>query len=128
VSEPPKTKAQEVYDKVESLMADGVSRSDAFKQVAAERGIAYNSARGAYYSWTRQQNGGTPRRTRRRETTPEDAVADARRALEAAIESIDAEVAAAKVRAEETAAEARAIKEAAPARKEAIQAKLTALS
>jgi hypothetical protein len=128
VSEPPKTKAQELYERVEELVAGGMSRPDAFRQIASERGITYNSARGAYYQGRPGVDNGRPKRTRRRETTPEDAVADARRALEAAIEAIDAEVAAAEVRAKEAQAEYEAMAAAADERKEAIQAKLKALA
>ena len=34
------TKAQEVYDKVEALVASGVSKADAFKQLAGEYKLA----------------------------------------------------------------------------------------
>ncbi len=123
-----KTRAQEIHDKVERLVEGGMSRPDAFQQLATEYGLKPNSVRGAYYQGRPGQENGRPRRTRRRETTPEDAIADARRALEAAIESIDTEVAAAKTRAEEAKAEYEAMAEAAPKRKEEIQTRIDALS
>ena len=44
------TKAQEVYERVEALVASGVSKADAFRQVADEYGQPFNSMRGAYYA------------------------------------------------------------------------------
>lgn len=121
------TKAQQVYERVEAMVAEGTSRADAFKQLARELGIQVNSVRGSYYSGRPDGTGG-PKRSRRRETTPEDAVADALRVLEAAKDSIDSEVEAAKARAGEAAAEHKAMAEAAPKRKEEIQARIDALS
>ncbi len=123
-----KTRAQEIHDKVEELVAGGMSRPDAFAQLATEYGLKPNSVRGAYYQGRPGNQSGRPRRTRRRETTPEDAIADARQALESAIEAIDAEVAAAEVRAREAKAEHEAMAEASEGRKEEIRAKLAALA
>jgi hypothetical protein len=122
------TKAQEVYEKVEALMAAGTSKADAFKQLATEYGQPVNSIRGSYYQHTRPESGTTGTRTRRRETTPEDAVADARRALERAIEAIDREVEQAGERAEEAKAEYDALKASAAERKAAITKRLEALT
>jgi hypothetical protein len=121
------TKAQDVYERVEKLVAEGTSRPDAFKQLARELGIQVNSVRGSYYSGRPDGTSG-PKRSRRRETTPEDAVADALRVLEAAKDAIDTEVEAAEARAREAAAEHTAMAKAAPGRKEAIQARIDALS
>lgn len=121
------TKAQDVYERVEKLVAEGTSRPDAFKQLATELGIQVNSVRGSYYSGRPDAVGGS-KRPRRRETTTESAVADALRVLEAAKENLDTEVAAAKTRAEEAAAEHMAMAEAAPKRKEEIQARIDALA
>lgn len=120
------TKAQEVYEKVEELKGGGMSQADAFKKLAEEYGQPVNSIRGSYYQHTRAANGGASK-PRRRETTPEDALADARATLERAIESIDREVAAAEERAKEATAEHKALKESAPDRKKAIQERLEAL-
>lgn len=123
------TKAEEIYNKVEEQVAEGVSKPDAFRELATSLGIAFNSVRGAYYTHKRLvDGGGTPSRTRRRETTPEDALADARGTLARAIESIDREVVAAEERAKESKAEFEALKKSAPERKQAIQAKLEALA
>ncbi len=127
MTEPPKTKAQEVYETVNAMIAAGTSKADAFKQLAAERRRPLGSIRGAYYSIT-SGRGGTPRRTKRRETLPQDAFADARRTLETAIEAIDTEVAAAETRAREAASEHEAMAAAADGRKEEIRAKLDALT
>jgi chromosome segregation ATPase len=120
------TKAQEVYEKVEELVAGGTERPEAFRQIAEELGIQFNSVRGAYYTHTRTLNGGASR-TRRRETSPEDAVASARAVLERALEDIDQEVSQAQERATESKAEADALKASAPDRKKEIQARLKAL-
>ncbi len=123
------TKAQEVFQRVEELVAGGASKPDAFKQLADEYGQPVNSIRGSFYQGAKAQTGeNAPKRTRRRETTPEDALADARKVLSRAIEQVDAEVEVAKARAEEAVAEHKALAESAAARKEAIQASLDALA
>ncbi len=124
------TKAQEIYDRVEAMVAAGTDKADAFKQIAEEAGRPYDSIRGSYYSHKKKIEGGDsakPARTRRRETTPDDALADARAALERAIEAIDREVDAAKTRADEGKAEYEALKASAADRKNAITERLEAL-
>lgn len=119
------TKAQEVYDKVEALVAQGVSKADAFKQLAGEYGQEVNSIRGAYYAHT-STLGGTPRRTRKRQTTV-DPIASALSALEEGLETVDDEVAAAKQRAEEAKAEYEHLRDTAKERKAELQKKIEAL-
>jgi hypothetical protein len=119
------TKAEEVHGKVEALVADGKTKAEAFKQLAEEYGQPVNSIRGSYYQHTR---GNGESRPRRRETTPEDAIADARATLERAMENIDREIVTAKERADEAKAEYEALKASAATRKEAIKAKLDVLS
>jgi hypothetical protein len=122
------TKAQEIYDEVNRRVAAGTEKSDAFRQLAEEASRPYDSIRGSYYSHKRKIEGGESRpRTRRRETTPEDALADARAALERSIASIDREVEAAEERASEAAAEAKSLKASAADRKKAITERLEAL-
>ncbi len=124
------TKAQEVYDRIEAMVASGTEKADAFKQLADEAGRPYDSVRGSYYSHKKKLEGGDnakPARTRRRETTPDDALADARAALERAIASIDREVETAKSRADEAKAEYEALKGSATDRKKAITERLEAL-
>lgn len=121
------TKAQEVYEKVEQLKGSGLSQAEAFRQLVEEYGQPLGSIRGFYYTWSRELGGGSTR-TRRRETTPEDAVADARAVLQRSLENIDREVEAAEERAREAKAEAEALKRSAPERKQAIQAKLEVLT
>jgi hypothetical protein len=125
------TKAQEVYDRIEAMVASGTEKADAFKQLADEMGRPYDSVRGSYYSHKKKlegsETGAKPSRTRRRETTPDDALADARAALQRAIDSIDREVEAAKARAEEAKAEYDALKASAGERKQAITERLEAL-
>ena len=121
------TKAQQVFEKVNTLMDGGMSRPDAFKQVAEEYEQPVNSIRGSYYSYSRGATGGSSSRPRRRETTPEDAIADARAALERSIDAIDREVEAAEERASEAAAEAKQLAASAADRKAAITDRLEAL-
>ena len=120
------TKAQEVYERIEALVSSGVSKADAFRQLAEEYGQPVKSLQGAYYQHSRKANGGKAR-PRKRETTPADAVDSAKAVLETAIESIDAEIEAAKERADEAKREFEAMKASAAERKQAIKAKLAAL-
>jgi len=130
------TKAQEIYEKVEAMIASGeVKKADAFKSLAEQYGQPVDSLRGAYYQHKRVlDNGGTPppsgsgtRRTRRRETTSETAVESAIATLRRAIESIDAEIEVAKERAKEAQAEYEAMRASADERKAAIAAKIELL-
>jgi hypothetical protein len=124
------TKAQEIYEEIEKRIASGIEKADAFKALAEETGRPFDSLRGSYYTWKRKLEGGDstkPSRTRRRETTPDDALADARASLERSIASIDREVEAAEERASESAAEAKALKASAAERKKAITERLEAL-
>jgi len=125
------TKAQEVYERIEALVASGLTKADAFRQLAEELGTSAKSLQGAYYQHTKKLgiggNGGGRRRTRKRETTPADALEDAKAVLAEAIDSIDAEIEQAKERADEAKAEYDAMKASATERKQAIAAKLKAL-
>lgn len=120
------TKAQQVYDKVEALVASGVRKADAFQKVADEFGQPFSSMRGAYYAHT-STLGGSPSRSRKRETTTHDPIEQAVIVLTRAIESIDAEVAAAKKRIDEAKTEYEHLRDTAAERKAAIQAKLDVL-
>jgi multidrug resistance efflux pump len=119
------TKAQEVYDRVEALVASGVKKADAFRQVADEFGQPFNSMRGAYYAHTRTL-GGLPSRSRK-EATNGDPIEQATAVLTRAVESIDAEVAAAKARIDEAKTEYEHLRDTAAERKAAIEAKLDVL-
>lgn len=122
------TKAQEIYEKVNELVDTGVEKAEAFKQLSATLGRPYDSVRGSYYSHkTKIEGGGSRPRTRRRETTPEDALAEARATLERSITNIDKEVEAAKSRADEAKAEYEALKASAASRKQAITERMDAL-
>ena len=121
------TKAQEVYERVEALVASGVRKADAFRQVAEEFGQPFNSMRGAYYAHTRSIGQSVPR-TRKRQTTTEDAIDSAVIVLNRAIASIDGEIEVAKARAAEAKAEYEHLRDTAEERKAAIQAKIDALS
>jgi len=122
------TKAEEIFNRAHQLMDQGLSRTDAFKQIAEETGRKYDSVRGSYYSHKlKAEGGGSRSRTRRRETTPEAALADARASLERSIAAIDREIEVAEERAAESAAEAKSLKESATARKKAITERLETL-
>jgi hypothetical protein len=122
------TKAETVFTRVEEMIAGGSTKAEAFKKLAEEFDQPVNSIRGSYYTWSKSQDPDRPSRTRRRETTPEDALSDARRVLERAIEQVDAEVDAAKERADEAKAEHDALKASAAERKAGIQQRLDTLS
>jgi hypothetical protein len=122
------TKAQEIYDKVNEMITSGVDKADAFRQLAEAMGRPYDSVRGSYYSHKTKIEGGESKpRTRRRETTPEDALADARASLERSIAAIDREVEVAEERAAESTAEAKSLKASAAERKKTIAERLEAL-
>lgn len=131
------TKAQEVYEKVEAMVASGeVKKADAFKTLAEQYGQPVDSLRGAYYQHKRvldgggnptSSSGGGSRRTRRRETTSETAVESAISTLRRAIDSIDAEIEVAKERASEAQAEYEAMQSSADERKAAINEKIALL-
>jgi hypothetical protein len=112
------TKAQEIFEEVKRLTASGIEKADAFKQIAEQKDRPYDSVRGSYYSHKKKIEGGESKpRTRRRETTPDDALADARAALERAVQSIDREVEVAEERATEATAEAKNLKASAADRR-----------
>jgi hypothetical protein len=125
------TKAEQIWGEINALVESGTTKADAFKALAEEYGQPVDSIRGSYYTHKRKIEGGEPNakpsRTRRRETTPDDALADARAALERAIVSIDREVEVAKARADEAKAEYEALKASASDRKKAITERLEAL-
>jgi hypothetical protein len=129
------TKAQEIYEKVEAMVASGeVKKADAFKTLAEQYGQPVDSLRGAYYQHKKvldsdgnPTSGGGTRRTRRRETTSETAVESAIATLRRAIDSIDAEIDVAKERAHEAQAEYEAMQASADERKAAITEKITLL-
>ena len=119
------TKAQEVYERIEALVASGVKKADAFRQLAEEYGQEFNSIRGAYYAHTRSL-GGSPRRSSPRSASA-DPIESATIVLERAIEAIDAEIGAAKARADEAKAEYEHLRDTAGERKASLQAKIDAL-
>jgi hypothetical protein len=121
------TKAEKVYEEVQALMASGMERRDAFKQLAEKYGQPVDSVRGSFYRQKREVEGGGTSRPRKRETTAADAVEQATGTLRKAIESIQREITAAEERAAEATAEAKSLKASAAERKAEIEAKITAL-
>lgn len=119
------SKAQEVYERVEALVASGVKKADAFRQVADEYGQPFASMRGAYYAHTRSL-GGSPKRSSKRETAV-DPIESATIVLEKAVEAIDADITAAKARVDEAKTEYEHLRDSAGERKAAIQVKIDAL-
>ena len=124
------TKAQQTYERIEALVAEGTAKADAFKQLAAENRQPVDSVRGAYYTGRRQTLGdSTPgRRSRKRETTEHDAIQAAVATLERSISDIEGEVEAARERSKEARAEHEALAAAAGPRIEKIRAKIAALA
>ena len=120
------TKAQEVYDRVEALVASGVRKADAFRQVADEFGQPFDSMRGAYYTHTRSLGQSAPR-SRKRETTAADPIEQATNVLTRALESIDADIAAAKSRIDDAKADYEQLRDTAQERMTAIQTKIDVL-
>src|SRR5438552_13615645 len=92
------TKAQEVYERTEALVASGVKKADAFRQLAEEYGSEFNSIRGAYYAHTRSL-GSVSSAPRRPGKAPVDPIESALSVLENALQAIDNEVGVAKSRA-----------------------------
>jgi hypothetical protein len=121
------TKAEQVYEEINKLVASGTKKADAFKQIAEQYGQPVDSVRGAYYGQKRRVEGGGSSRPRRRETTAADAVELATGTLRKAIEAIEREIAAAEERAAESAAEAKALKASAGERRAEIERKIAAL-
>jgi hypothetical protein len=120
-----KTKAQEIYERVEAVVAEqGITKKDAQVIGGKEFDMKPSSIRGAEYQ-ARKELGLT--RNRVQETTPDNAVASAIATLEKARDGIDDEVDAAKERAEEAGREYKSLKETAPARKAEIETKIEAL-
>jgi hypothetical protein len=124
------TKAQEVYEKVEALVASGVRKADAFHQVADEYGQPFNSIRGAYYAHTRATSGAPSSGSRRvnREMTTADAIESATLLLNRAIAQIDTDISAAKQRADDAKTIYEQLKDTATERKKEIQTKIDALN
>jgi molecular chaperone DnaK (HSP70) len=120
------SKAQDIYDRVEAIAAEGHSKKEAHAIVAKEFGMKSSSIRGAVYQARKANGEAGPRRVR--ETTTEGAVASAVETLEQAREAIDDEVDAAKERADEATREYKALKESADDRKAEITRKIEALS
>ena len=122
------SKSQEVYEKVEALVASGVRKADAFRQVADEYGQPFNSMRGAYYAHIRPDGGVSTRSRGPKRNTAEAAIESAVIALNRAIAGIDAELETAKQRIEQAKTDYEQLKETAPERKAQIQTKIEVLS
>ena len=127
------TKAQEIYERVNELVAQGSKKADAFRQVAEEYTQPFNSMRGAYYAHQRALTGDTPtgpreRTARTRNKQPIDPVASATSILTDAITLIDEEIETASQKAEDAQAAYEQLLETAEERKTSLQAKIDALT
>ena len=120
------SKAQDIYDRVEAVAAEGHSKKEAQEVIAKEAGLKPSSVRGLCYQARKERGLTGPRRVR--ETTTEGAVASAVETLEAAREAIDEEIGHAKERAEEAKREYEALKGTASDRKAEIEVKIKALT
>ena len=119
------TKAQEIYERVEALVAAGTRKADAFRSLADEYGQPFNSIRGAYYAHTRSTGeGGNGTRRQARSVDP---IESATAVLRAALEAIDLEVVAAKEQAEQAQQHYAALRDSAKKRKAALEAKIEVL-
>jgi predicted nucleic acid-binding Zn-ribbon protein len=122
------SKAQQIFEEIERRVASGSEKAAAFRELAAEHDRPVDSIRGSFYAHKKKLEGGESQpRTRRRFTSPDDAIADARAALERALSNIDRELDAAKNRADEAKAEHEAMKANATDRKKTITERLNAL-
>ena len=121
------TKALEIYERVEALVAEGVRKADAFRQVADEFGQPFNSMRGAYYAHTRSLGLAAPRPRGKRQPMTQDPIEAATSVLTNALEGIDAEIEAAKSRVNEAKAEYEHLRTTAAERKAVIDTKIAAL-
>lgn len=119
------TKAQEVHERVEALVASGTKKADAFRQLAEEYGQEVNSIRGAYYAHTR--SGANPSTRKRATKAQADPIESAVTVLQKAIEAIDNEIGVAKSRAHDAQAEYERLRDSAGERKAQIKAKIDAL-
>jgi hypothetical protein len=128
-----KPMGQTYYDEVEALKAKGTTNAEAIRQVAQKYGKNENAVRGGIHQYkSRHVEGGTPataRRTRRSTSVSvDDYVADARKALEAALDLIDQEVKEAKAALDSAQARHDEIVASVKQRKADLQKKLAALS
>lgn len=91
-----KTLSQQYYEEAEALKANGTSNAEAIRQVAKKHGKKENAVRGGINQYkTKHLDGGAAtgsRRGRRKPTSVDDLLGDARAKVEAAIALIDQEV------------------------------------
>ncbi len=120
------TKAEEVRERTDKLVADGMKKADAFRLLAEEFGSEFNSIRGLYYAANRSLGGDTTKRPGKSNAAV-DPIESATIVLEKAIEAIDEQISAAKARADSAKSEYEHLRDTAGERKAAIQAKVDAL-
>lgn len=97
------TEAQIVYERIEELVAGGMSNADAIRAVADERGKQVNAVRANQHQYRKKLEGGAApsgrgrgRSAKRAAPTASDAVAEARAALERGLAGLDGQVEKAK--------------------------------
>lgn len=132
-----KTEAQIVYERIEELIAGGLSNAEAIRRVAEERGKKENAVRANQHQHRQKlQAGGAPSRATRRgrpgakpqELTVEGALAQARAVLEKALAGIDGEVDAAKAELDSAQARYDELVAGVKARKAELERKIKALA
>ena len=121
------TKTEETYQAIGQLLDRGTRLSDAVRRIAGETGRSEAAVRANYYNQrTKLGFKGSPRRDSRA-LSAEDAIEEAKRLLERAIDRIDREVEAAKMRMEAAGAQYEALKASADERRAELERKLAAL-
>jgi predicted NBD/HSP70 family sugar kinase len=129
-----KPMGQTYYEEVEALKTKGVSNADAVRQVAEKYGKNENAVRGGIHQYRSRHVGGssgptaTARRGRSKAASVDDLVANAREALEAALQLVDKEVEEAKAALDAAQKHYHNVSASVKDRKADIQKKLRALA
>jgi len=120
------------HEKVEALKAGGLSNADAIRQVAQELGKQERTVRAGIHQFKSKATGGAKtaakRVTRQVRVSTEDAIANARGILEAALTGIDGDIAAAKADLDAAQVRYDDLVTKAKARREDLQRRIKALS
>jgi uncharacterized protein YoaH (UPF0181 family) len=98
------TEAQVVYERIEALKAEGFSNADAIRRVAEERGKTVNAVRANQHQHRQKVGDRSGARPTRRSLSHkaskpmsvQDAVTQARRVLQQALDGLDSEIVSAK--------------------------------
>jgi hypothetical protein len=116
------TTRQDHVAAVQTLVNQGVAKSDALKTVAQQHGVAVGTVRGACYRAAAGDG------SARKPATPIDPVEQARAIFETALANVDAEIDQLKTAADEATAAYRAAKEGAAAKRADLRKRIASLS